>query len=90
MLTTTVLLFLFALVIAGGVLTLLKGLEKHNDNGSKILLDKLKNIKDQNVIVGGALIGVGVIGLFMSVYMGYFHNIMGSNVPKSNFGFRFY
>lgn len=97
MLTTVTLGFLFVLVIAGGVLTLLKGIdnqyfidEKQQSSFLEPCLDALNKVKKQNKWVGGALIGVGVVGLFMTVYMGYAHNVVGSGTPTSNFGFKFY
>ena len=91
MLTTVTLGFLFALVIAGGVLTLLKGIDnQYFIGGQQSCLDELKKVKKQNTWVGGALIGIGVVGLFMTVYMGYAHNVVGSGAPTSNFGFKFY
>lgn len=90
MLTIVLLGFLFSLVIAGGVLTLLKGIEKppYATMGEQTCLDQLKKVHDQNKYVGGSLIGVGVIGLAMVVYMGYSSTSHGGAV--SNFGFKFY
>lgn len=85
MLTIVLLGFLFALVIAGGVLTLLKSLKTTYTIGPPP--QELSDIKKQDKFVGASLIGVGVIGLGMVVYMGYGS---GGSTAVSNFGFKFY
>jgi hypothetical protein len=103
MITTITSAFLFALVIAAGVLILMSGMsnEKYTlgniggkggkDDGSTDTtfvpsVKKLNDIKKQNVMVGGGLISVGVIGLVLT---GFVASSSGS-VASSNFGFRFY
>lgn len=91
MLTILILVVLFSLVITGGVLTLLKGLQKPPGvlMGEQACVNQLAAVHKQNTYVGGSLIGVGVLGLLMVVYMGY--NEYGSGGEAvSNFGFKFY
>jgi hypothetical protein len=88
MLTIILLGFLFALVITAGVLTLLKSLKSEPPFTLVTPATKeLSDIKNQDKIVGSSLIGVGVIGLGMVVYMGYNG---GGATASSNFGFKFY
>ena len=84
---TVTLGFLFALVIAAGVLTLIQGLKNPMAvQGEQTCLDNLKKAYEQNKWVGGSLIGVGVLGIVMVMYMSY----TGNEGVTSNFGFKFY
>ena len=82
---TIILAFLFLLVIAGGAVTLQKGFVKASQIGSRND-PEVKVIQNQNKWVGGALIGVGVIGLALTGYVGN----KGNSGSSSNFGFKFY
>ena len=94
MFATVSLAILFILVIAGGVLTLLKGLKNPIAvHGEARCLKSLKDIQDQSKYVGGSLIGVGVLGLILIGYMAF----SGHHFPDhhggdtgANFGFKFY
>ena len=89
MLLTICLAILFALVIAGGVMTLLKGMKKAMAvMGEATCLKNLKDIQDQSKYVGVSMICVGVIGLFLVCYMA----VYGHQKSKTgaNFGFKFY
>jgi hypothetical protein len=93
MLLTISLAILFALVIAGGVMTILKSMKKENVvMGEATCLKHLKDIQDHNKYVGSSMIGVGAVGLLLVGYMefsGHKHGHHGSDTG-ANFGFKFY
>lgn len=83
MISTIILAFLFLLVIAGGVLTLINGLKKLVFVGEAP--DDVKKILNTDKYVGASLIGVGVIGLAVTVF-----NANTGGGASSGFGFKFY
>jgi hypothetical protein len=89
MLITICLAILFSIVITCGIISLTKGMKKENlSMTNPTCLKELKDIKDQSKYVGGSMIGVGAIGLFIVCYMAVYGH-PGSK-KDSNFGFKFY
>ena len=87
MITTIILAFLFLLVTIAGVLSLMKGMKKLSFlDTTKACKDYVKKTQDQEKVIGGSLIGVGVVGLVMT---GFMATGSGGGTPPS-FGFKFY
>ena len=91
MIITIILSVLWLMVIAAGVMALLKGFEKPTGKGMTFVGGDYKKEKDATKIYGGVLTGVGLVGLITTLYMWFSgHSHAGDDAPKSNFGFRFY